>query len=218
MTINNPTRGRGHSQKGLSASAIVGLVVGIIAILLSWVPIVNNFAAILGVIGVVFGIVGIVATRSKGRRRGKALAIAATVLSVISIVIVLVTQSSYGKAIDDLSNQVQQSQADQKKANEERTITMKATSNGPASAMYGGLGETHTEDFNGTWEKTMTGKEAGDYPTLSVSSSDFTSADLSGVQVSCEIVVNGKSVSKHDGSGSGANAYCDIPIDWNADK
>lgn len=211
-----------HVNKGLSASAIVGLVFGVLAVLLSWVPIVNNFAAVLGVIGVVFAIVGIVATRSKGRKRGKGLAIAAAILSVIAIVIVLVTQNSYGKAMDNAANElqhsVQQSQAEQKKADEERTITMKATSNGPATAMYGGTGETHTEDFNGTWEKTMTGKEAGEYPTLSITSSDYENPDQNGIQLSCEIIVNGKSVSKHDGSGAGANAFCDIPVDWNAGK
>ncbi len=205
-----------HAHRNLSASSVVGLVFGVIAVLLSWVPIVNNFAAVLGAIGIVFAIVGVVATRSRGRKRGRGLAIAAAILSIIAIAIVLVTQSSYGKAIDSVSNEVQQSQTEQKKADEERSITMKATSNGPASVMYGGIGESHTEDFNGTWEKTMTGKEAGEYPTLSVTSTDYETPDPSGIRLSCEIIVNGKSVSRHDGSGSGANAYCDIPVDWNA--
>ena len=86
-----------------SAASIVGLVLGILAIIISWVPIVNNFAFVIGAIGVVFAVVGLVGVL-RGKRAGKALAIAAVVVNVLSIVIVLGTQSMYSAALDDAAN------------------------------------------------------------------------------------------------------------------
>lgn len=70
-------------------------MLGIIGILLSWVPIVNNVAAIISIAGLVFGIIGIVKTGRKGRKRGRGLAIAGVVLSVIAIILALATQNVY---------------------------------------------------------------------------------------------------------------------------
>lgn len=88
------------AQQPRSAAAIVGLVLGIIAIIISWVPIVNNLAFIVGAVGLVFSIVAMVGTMRK-KKAGKGLAIAALVANIASIAIVLGTQSMYGAAIDD---------------------------------------------------------------------------------------------------------------------
>ena len=85
----------------MTALGITGLVLSSIAVLISWVPIVNNFAAILGTIALPFAIAGIVATRRKGKRTGRGIAIAATILAILSIVFTLATQGMYSKAIDD---------------------------------------------------------------------------------------------------------------------
>ncbi|SCC78339.1 DUF5067 domain-containing protein [Bifidobacterium commune] len=96
-------RGRGGDKpERLSAGGVTALVLGIIGTVLSFIPIVNNLAAILGVIGLVFGIVGFVGVR-KGKKRGKGITIAGIVLSVIAIVITLVMQSATGKALDSAS-------------------------------------------------------------------------------------------------------------------
>ena len=47
-------------SKPTSAAAIVGLVLGILAIVTSWIPIVNNLSFILGAIGLIFSIVGVI--------------------------------------------------------------------------------------------------------------------------------------------------------------
>ena len=80
--------------------AVAGLVLGIIALLTSAVPIVNNFSFVLGLLGAVFAVVGIVAA-VRGTRTGKGLAIAGLVVSVASIVVVLATQSLYSAAVDE---------------------------------------------------------------------------------------------------------------------
>lgn len=86
-----------------SVASIVALVLGIIAILMSWMPIINNFAFVFGALGLIFGIVGLVGVL-RGKKAGKALAIAALVINVLSIAIVLGTQSMYSAAIDDAVN------------------------------------------------------------------------------------------------------------------
>lgn len=93
------------STQGASrpVASIVALVLGILAFIVSWVPIVNNFAFVVGAIGVVFAIVGAIGV-FRGKRVGKALAIAALVVNIVSIVAVLGTQSMYSAAIDDAVN------------------------------------------------------------------------------------------------------------------
>lgn len=84
----------------LSAPAITGLVLGGIALLMSAIPIVNNFAFFLALLGGIFSVVGLAATVRK-KRRGKVLAIIALILCVVSVAVVLATQNMYGKAIDE---------------------------------------------------------------------------------------------------------------------
>lgn len=88
-------------NKSMTALGITGFVLSIIAVLISWVPIVNNFAAVLGAIALPFAIAGIVATRRKGKKRGRGLAVAATIIAVLSIVFTVATQGVYSKAVDD---------------------------------------------------------------------------------------------------------------------
>ena len=79
---------------------IVGVVFGALGFVLSFIPIINNIAAIFGFIGVILAIVALVGT-FRGKKRGKALAIVAAVLSVLAIVITLAMQYAASKAIDE---------------------------------------------------------------------------------------------------------------------
>lgn len=81
-----------------SAAAIVGLVLGILAIVTSWIPIVNNLSGILAMVGLVFSIVGVVGT-VRSTKGGKGLAVAALVLNVLSLVIVLGLQSAWSASL-----------------------------------------------------------------------------------------------------------------------
>lgn len=66
----------------------MGLILGIIALVLSAMPIINNFAFILGVVGLIFGIVGVVGTRDK-KKSGKGMAVASVIIAALACVIVL---------------------------------------------------------------------------------------------------------------------------------
>ena len=92
-----------NNNQSTSAAAIVGLVLGILAIVTSWIPIVNNLSFILGAIGLILSIVGVVGT-VRGKRAGKGLAIAALVINLVACGIVLAMQSAMSAAIDDATS------------------------------------------------------------------------------------------------------------------
>lgn len=86
-----------------SGTAIAGLVLGIIALLTSLLPIINNMSFFVALVGAVLAIAGLVACL-RGKRAGKGLAIAAIVVNIVSVAAVLGSQSMYSAAIDDAMN------------------------------------------------------------------------------------------------------------------
>lgn len=93
------------NSKKTSAAAIVGLVLAVIGLLLSAVPIVNNFAFVLAVIGLVLGIIALVGIK-KGKASGKKIALITIVLATLAVIIVLVSQATYGAVIDGASKKI----------------------------------------------------------------------------------------------------------------
>ena len=90
--------------KKTSGLGVTALVLGIVGIVGSWIPIINNVSAFIAFLGVIFGIISIISiSKSKGTKGGKGIAIAGTIVSVVAIVVVLATQSMYGKALDSAS-------------------------------------------------------------------------------------------------------------------
>lgn len=86
-----------------SGMAIAGLVLGILAAVSSWIPIINNLSFVIAVIGLVLSIVGVVAT-TRGKKVGKGLAVAALVVNLVAAGIVLATQSAMSSAIDEATS------------------------------------------------------------------------------------------------------------------
>ena len=84
---------------------ILAIIFGALALLGSWMPIINNFSFILAILALIFGIIGFLVNR----KRPKTLAIIGTVLSIVSIAIVLGTQAMYAKSLDELSKDIEQS-------------------------------------------------------------------------------------------------------------
>ena len=74
----------GKHDAGVSKSgmAIAGLILGIIALITSWMPFLNNMSFFIALVGVVLAIVGVVST-VKGTHSGKALAIVAIVINIV---------------------------------------------------------------------------------------------------------------------------------------
>lgn len=90
----------GAGKPATSAMAIVGLVLGIVALATSWMPIFNNGSFFLALLGAVFAIVGLMATLRR-TRSGKGLAIAGLIICIIACAAVLVAQEATSKAISD---------------------------------------------------------------------------------------------------------------------
>jgi hypothetical protein len=95
-----PVPWHGQPPKG-SGLAIAAMVLGIIALLLSWLPIINNLAAVLALVGLGLGIPALLRAR-RGTHGGKGLAITGLVTSVVALVLVVVTQMFFVKVIDEV--------------------------------------------------------------------------------------------------------------------
>lgn len=95
--------GNTHSEHPRSGLAISGLIVGILALIASLLPIINNISFFAALVGAVLAIVGLVSCL-RGKRGAKGLAIAAVAVNVVAIVAVLVSQSMYSSAIDSAVN------------------------------------------------------------------------------------------------------------------
>jgi len=102
-----------EKQKEKKALAIVAVIFGGIGLLLSAIPIINNVGIFFAIIGLIFGIIALIINR----KNKKVLTIVATVISILAIAIVLITQSLYSKALDNAGKAVDTAiSSDQKKA------------------------------------------------------------------------------------------------------
>lgn len=136
-------------QKPKSAAAIVGLVLGIIALVTSFLPFINNLSFVLAAIGLVFAIVGL-AGELRGKKVGKGMAIASVVVNVLAVVIVLGTQSMYAAAIDDATASLTSNDAaatlDATAAADKYSITDEAMDGDAYSTKISGILTNNTND------------------------------------------------------------------------
>ena len=91
-----------------SGIAISVFIIAILDILGSAIPILNNVSFFFAIVSLVLGVIGLIAIK-RNKRVGQGLAIATIILSVLTFVVVLVTQSFYGKVAEDVGNSVSES-------------------------------------------------------------------------------------------------------------
>ena len=82
---------------------ILAIVFGGIALVGSWMPIINNLSFIIAILALILGIIGLFINK----KRQKTLAIIGTVIAVVSMAIVLITQSMYASALNNVSKNVE---------------------------------------------------------------------------------------------------------------
>ncbi|MDO5044099.1 MAG: DUF4190 domain-containing protein [Coriobacteriia bacterium] len=92
---------RGPQKQGVSGYAITSLVLGIIGLLGSIIPILNNVTFVLAGFAVIFAIIALVLIKKSGKS-GKGLAISGLVLGVLGIILTLVVQAFFVAAIDQI--------------------------------------------------------------------------------------------------------------------
>ncbi len=86
-----------HKNSGLATAS---LVIGIVGMVLSFIPLINNVAFFLGILAFVFGLIPLLKKTCKGK------AIAGIVLGILSIVITLVMQSAISDAFDEAGKEL----------------------------------------------------------------------------------------------------------------
>ncbi|GAA1664367.1 hypothetical protein GCM10010977_03460 [Citricoccus zhacaiensis] len=157
---------------------IAALVVGIIAILLSLIPIVGIIVA---VVAVVLGIIGLVL---KNRARG--MAITGLILGAVALVVGVIVTIVAGVFVSEMDRQM----------NQENAIEYRATvSAGAATVSYGSVSGQSTAEFEGEWTESLN-VTGFDIPSLMVSG-DILGEDQ---ELTCEIIVNGETVSSQSGT------------------
>ena len=81
---------------------IAALVLGILSVVICWIPCVNYFAFIPAVIGLILGIVDTVQKSKKGEKKG--ISIAGIVLTAVAIVVIALWTLVFNKAAKDAAN------------------------------------------------------------------------------------------------------------------
>ena len=82
---------------------ILAIVFGGIALIGSWMPIINNLSFIIAILALILGIIGLFINK----KRPKTLTIIGTVIAVVSMAIVLITQTMYARALNNVSKDVE---------------------------------------------------------------------------------------------------------------
>ena len=162
-----------NTKQGASGLAIAGLVLGILAAVSSWIPIINNFSFVLALIGAVFAVVGVVSAL-RGTRGGKGLAIAALVVNVVAIGIVLATQSAMSAAIDEATSSPEVSSVS----------TSEGASDGASASDQGDAADAQgTTDLAPGTSVTLEGGLTVSVDSVETGLANYDGSELIGVQV-----------------------------------
>lgn len=79
--------------------ATAGFVLGLLGLLICWIPIVNILGIVLGLLGAVLAAVGLAKSQKVGT--GKGLAIAGMILGVLAVLFAILINVAFSKAVDD---------------------------------------------------------------------------------------------------------------------
>jgi predicted PurR-regulated permease PerM len=194
--------GYGAPQKPRPGSslAIVALVLGALAFILCFIPVVNFVAFALAVASVACALISLL--RKMG---GKAMAIIGLVLSVIAFIGAIIVNALVAAAVSTASHEISKSlETYSAQASAKHTIQYKVTANAPATVHYWAPDGSSQTDVSADWSKdvTSTGFTSA---FVTVTASDYQNKSSA---VSCEILIDGKSVAKNTGSGALASASC----------
>lgn len=173
-------------QKPGNGLAIAALILGIGAILFSFIPLVNFIAYIAGLLAIIFGIIALVKKAAKG------MPVTGLILGVVAIILASIINAITAAAVVGIGNA-----ADEASKSAEATHSVEyivTVSKGTANASYGPLGSTSTADVTKDWTKKAEVK-GSDAASLSVTG-DY---QTKGQKLTCEIKVDGKSVDKQEG-------------------
>jgi hypothetical protein len=174
-----------------------GFVVGLVGLVLSFIPLIGVIAWPLVILGVIFSSVGI-SKAGRGRATNKGLAIAGLVVSLVGLVVCVLWAAVWGKAADDIQDE----------AGREAVIVYEVTGDAPAADVtYTTWGDSMTSNQETVstlpWTKEVRTTGLVKEGQLTV----MTGAD--GGSVTCTITVDGTELKTATASGAFAVATCD---------
>lgn len=211
-----PVNNQHNEYKHLSGLGVSALVLGIISIVFSFVPIINNLCLVLGVLAIIFSGCSFRATGKKGKKRGHGMVVAGLILGILSIVITLAMQASFSASLDKATesmNKASKKMDNMAKgiANEnakEMKLEVKGTAPTDINLTVAGSSSNESSD-NGVWEKVLTGKDAKkDWMIMATPKIDIDKPTPDNYKVECTITVDGKQVSHKSATGTAANVMC----------
>lgn len=202
--------------KHLSGLGVSALVLGIIGIVFSFVPIINNICLVLGILAIIFSGCSFHSTGKNGSKRGRGMVVAGLVLGILSIVITLCMQASFSNSLNKATSSLDKAS---KKidnmakgiANENaKEMKLQVKGTGPTDINLSVAGSSSNESSdNGTWEKVLTGKDAKkDWTVMATPKLDINNPTPDNYQVECSISIDGKQISHKSATGTAANVMC----------
>lgn len=185
-----------QTQRPSNGLGLTGFIVGLIGLLISFIPLVGVVAWPLVILGIIFSAIGI-AKAVKGRATNKGLAITGLVVSIAGLVVCILWVAIWNKAVDEVNEE----------ANREAVIVYEVTGDAPiADVTYSTYGdEVTTNDETGValpWTKEVSTTGIIKEGSLIVT----TGAE--GGTVTCTITVDGKQVDSQSASGPFEIATC----------
>src|SRR4029453_4991728 len=131
-------------EKQGNGLGVAALVVGVVAAVLSVIPLLGMTAFFLGPVAIVLGII---AFFLKNRKKG--MAIAGAILGIISLIVAGIMTAAIAAGVKAVDQSL----------NPENTVEYVVTTTGPASISYWTPGGTSTEKVTADWRKSVTSKE-----------------------------------------------------------
>ena len=211
-----PVNNQHNEYRHLSGLGVSALVLGIISIVFSFVPIINNLCIVLGVLAIVFAGCSFRSTGKKGNKRGHGMVVAGLILGILSIVITLFMQASFSASFDKATESINKASKKMDNmakgiANEnakEMKLEVKGTAPTDINLTVAGSSSNESAD-NGVWEKVLTGKDAKkDWMIMATPKIDIDKPTPDNYKVECTITVDGKQVSHKSATGTAANVMC----------
>jgi hypothetical protein len=161
-----------YQARPKSGLAVTALVLGIATVVISLAPVIGFISFILGLLALVFGIVALV------QRQKKSLAVTGMVLGVVGMIIagIWLAFLTYfiGRTVGD------------------HTVRYQVSTTAPATVTYFDGSQTVSRQVSGTWQDQFS------YHGLPIGA---VSVVVPGGQASCEVFLDGKSLSHNNGAG-----------------
>ena len=198
MTQYAPTPPQQNQAKPSNGLGLAGFIVGLIGLLLSFIPLIGVVAWPLVILGIIFSAVGI-NKAVKGRATNKGLSIAGLAVSIIGLIVCILWAVVWKQASDEVTEE----------ANREAVIVYEVT--GDATGVSVTYSVFNEDDFSTKDETVATlpwSKEVKTKGYVKEGQLIVTTGEAGGT-VTCKITVDGKEVETATATGPFEMATCD---------